>query len=46
MNLGFFMQGVLGIMLGVFYKDLLSIFPLSLLSSTEPFVAFGEFGPR
>ncbi|KAF9548929.1 Plasma membrane permease, mediates uptake of glycerophosphoinositol and glycerophosphocholine [Mortierella hygrophila] len=44
MTLGFFMQGVLGILMGVFYKDLLKKFPLFVVVYGI-FMAFGEFGP-
>ncbi|KAF8945948.1 Plasma membrane permease, mediates uptake of glycerophosphoinositol and glycerophosphocholine [Haplosporangium gracile] len=44
MTLGFFMQGVIGILMGVFYKDLLNKFPLFVVVYGV-FMAFGEFGP-
>ncbi|KAF9436133.1 Plasma membrane permease, mediates uptake of glycerophosphoinositol and glycerophosphocholine [Entomortierella beljakovae] len=45
MALGFFIQGFLGIFMGIFYKRLLeNIFPLFVVLYGV-FMAFGEFGP-
>ncbi|CAO3570478.1 unnamed protein product [Mortierella alpina] len=44
MTLGFFVQGVLGVLMGIWYKDLLSIFPLFVVLYGV-FMAMGEFGP-
>ncbi|GJJ71234.1 hypothetical protein EMPS_03584 [Entomortierella parvispora] len=44
MTLGFFVQGVLGILMGCFYKDLLNKFPLFVVLYGI-FMMFGEFGP-
>ncbi|KAF9403020.1 hypothetical protein BGZ94_004744 [Podila epigama] len=44
MSLGFFCQGVLGILMGVFFKDLLTIFPLFVILYGI-FMMMGEFGP-
>ncbi|KAF9925700.1 Plasma membrane permease, mediates uptake of glycerophosphoinositol and glycerophosphocholine [Linnemannia zychae] len=44
MALGFFAQGVLGILMGAFYKKLLNIFPLFVVLYGI-FMAMGEFGP-
>lgn len=45
MALGFFVQGVLGILTGVWYKDLISILPL-FVNLYDVFLSLGEFGPR
>ncbi|KAF9182409.1 Plasma membrane permease, mediates uptake of glycerophosphoinositol and glycerophosphocholine [Haplosporangium sp. Z 767] len=44
MSLGFFVQGVLGIFMGIFYKKLLDIFPLFVVLYGV-FMMMGEFGP-
>lgn len=44
MATGFLVQGILGIFMGVFYKDLLNIFPLFVVLYGI-FMAMGEFGP-
>ncbi|KAF9956699.1 hypothetical protein BGZ70_009799 [Mortierella alpina] len=44
MTLGFFAQGILGILMGVFYRDLLDIFPLFVVLYGI-FMMMGEFGP-
>ncbi|KAG0050300.1 Plasma membrane permease, mediates uptake of glycerophosphoinositol and glycerophosphocholine [Gryganskiella cystojenkinii] len=44
MTLGFFAQGVLGILMGIFYKRLLDIFPLFVVLYGI-FMMMGEFGP-
>ncbi|GJJ73359.1 hypothetical protein EMPS_05717 [Entomortierella parvispora] len=44
MALGFFSQGVLGILMGVFYRRLLDIFPLFVVLYGI-FMMMGEFGP-
>ncbi|KAF9404191.1 Plasma membrane permease, mediates uptake of glycerophosphoinositol and glycerophosphocholine [Podila epigama] len=44
MTLGFFVQGFLGIFMGIFYKDLLDIFPLFVVLYGF-FMMMGEFGP-
>ncbi|KAG9321524.1 hypothetical protein KVV02_007969 [Mortierella alpina] len=44
MTLGFFVQGVLGVLMGIWYKDLLNIFPLFVVLYGI-FMAMGEFGP-
>ncbi|KAF9201582.1 Plasma membrane permease, mediates uptake of glycerophosphoinositol and glycerophosphocholine [Haplosporangium sp. Z 27] len=44
MALGFFMQGFIGIFMGIWYKDLLKIFPLFVVLYGV-FMMFGEFGP-
>ncbi|KAF9359984.1 Plasma membrane permease, mediates uptake of glycerophosphoinositol and glycerophosphocholine [Mortierella sp. AD094] len=45
MALGFLIQGVLGIFLGVFFKDLLKVLPLFVVLYGI-FMSLGEFGPR
>ncbi|KAG9070041.1 Plasma membrane permease, mediates uptake of glycerophosphoinositol and glycerophosphocholine [Linnemannia hyalina] len=44
MTLGFLLQGVLGILMGIFYKDLLGIFPLFVVLYGV-FLGLGEYGP-
>ncbi|KAF9281753.1 Plasma membrane permease, mediates uptake of glycerophosphoinositol and glycerophosphocholine [Mortierella alpina] len=44
MAFGFLMQGMLGIIMGVFYKDLLNIFPLFVVVYGI-FLMMGEYGP-
>lgn len=44
MALGFFLQGVLGILMGVFYKDLVKILPLFVVLYGI-FLTLGEYGP-
>ncbi|KAG0323496.1 Plasma membrane permease, mediates uptake of glycerophosphoinositol and glycerophosphocholine [Podila horticola] len=44
MALGFFLQGVLGIFMGIWYKDLISILPLFVILYGV-FLSLGEFGP-
>ncbi|KAG0011644.1 hypothetical protein BGZ81_002069 [Podila clonocystis] len=44
MTLGFLTQGVLGIFMGIFFKDLLKIFPLFVVLYGI-FMMMGEFGP-
>ncbi|KAF9146865.1 Plasma membrane permease, mediates uptake of glycerophosphoinositol and glycerophosphocholine [Mortierella sp. GBA39] len=44
MTSGFFLQGVLGILMGIFYKDLLGIFPLFVVLYGV-FLGLGEYGP-
>ncbi|KFH72356.1 hypothetical protein MVEG_02647 [Podila verticillata NRRL 6337] len=44
MTLGFLAQGVLGIFMGIFFKDLLNIFPLFVVLYGV-FMMMGEFGP-
>ncbi|KAF9174931.1 Plasma membrane permease, mediates uptake of glycerophosphoinositol and glycerophosphocholine [Mortierella sp. AD011] len=44
MALGFFIQGFLGIFMGIWYKNLLNIFPLFVVLYGI-FMMFGEFGP-
>ncbi|KAF9918518.1 Plasma membrane permease, mediates uptake of glycerophosphoinositol and glycerophosphocholine [Lobosporangium transversale] len=44
MALGFFCQGVLGIIMGVFYTKLLNVFPLFVVLYGI-FMMMGEFGP-
>ncbi|KAF9988191.1 hypothetical protein BGZ75_009888, partial [Mortierella antarctica] len=44
MAFGFLMQGTLGIIMGVFYKDLLNIFPLFVVVYGV-FLMMGEYGP-
>ncbi|KAF8929817.1 Plasma membrane permease, mediates uptake of glycerophosphoinositol and glycerophosphocholine [Haplosporangium gracile] len=44
MAIGFLVQGILGIFMGVFYKNLLNIFPLFVVLYGI-FMAMGEFGP-
>ena len=44
MALGFFAQGVLGILMGVFYRKLFGIFPLFVVLYGI-FMMMGEFGP-
>ncbi|KAG0025263.1 hypothetical protein BGZ82_010123 [Podila clonocystis] len=44
MTLGFFCQGVLGVVMGIFFKDLLKIFPLFVVLYGV-FMMMGEFGP-
>ncbi|KAG0086816.1 hypothetical protein BGZ93_007605 [Podila epicladia] len=44
MTLGFLVQGVLGIFMGIFFKDLLKIFPLFVILYGF-FMMMGEFGP-
>ncbi|KAG0201825.1 Plasma membrane permease, mediates uptake of glycerophosphoinositol and glycerophosphocholine [Mortierella sp. GBA30] len=44
MAIGFFLQGVLGILLGLFFRDLLGIFPLFVFIYGV-FLMLGEYGP-
>ncbi|KAG0231211.1 Plasma membrane permease, mediates uptake of glycerophosphoinositol and glycerophosphocholine [Actinomortierella wolfii] len=44
MALGFLMQGILGMLLGIFYRRLLEIFPLFVVLYGI-FMMWGEFGP-
>ncbi|KAF9316504.1 Plasma membrane permease, mediates uptake of glycerophosphoinositol and glycerophosphocholine [Podila horticola] len=44
MALGFFLQGVLGILMGIFYKDLVKILPLFVVLYGI-FLTLGEYGP-
>ncbi|KAI9241872.1 MAG: MFS Git1p-related glycerophosphoinositol permease [Podila humilis] len=44
MTLGFFCQGVLGVCMGIFFRDLLKIFPLFVVLYGV-FMMMGEFGP-
>ncbi|KAF9133620.1 hypothetical protein BGW39_009348 [Mortierella sp. 14UC] len=43
-TLGFFLQGVLGILMGIFYRDLTGIFPLFVVLYGV-FLGLGEYGP-
>ncbi|KAF9933038.1 Plasma membrane permease, mediates uptake of glycerophosphoinositol and glycerophosphocholine [Linnemannia zychae] len=43
-TLGFFLQGVLGILMGIFYKQLTGIFPLFVVLYGI-FLGLGEYGP-
>ncbi|KAG0346782.1 Plasma membrane permease, mediates uptake of glycerophosphoinositol and glycerophosphocholine [Podila humilis] len=44
MTLGFLCQGILGVIMGIFFKDLLDIFPLFVVLYGL-FMMLGEFGP-
>ncbi|KAI8604379.1 major facilitator superfamily domain-containing protein, partial [Dissophora ornata] len=44
MTIGFLAQGVLGILMGIWYKNLIEIFPLFVVLYGI-FMMFGEFGP-
>ncbi|KAF9395730.1 hypothetical protein BGX21_009803, partial [Mortierella sp. AD011] len=44
MALGFFIQGILGILMGIWYKDLINILPLFVILYGV-FLSLGEFGP-
>ncbi|KAG0090998.1 Plasma membrane permease, mediates uptake of glycerophosphoinositol and glycerophosphocholine [Podila epicladia] len=44
MALGFFLQGLLGILMGIFYKELVKILPLFVVLYGT-FLSLGEYGP-
>ncbi|KAG0204329.1 hypothetical protein BGX33_008574 [Mortierella sp. NVP41] len=44
MALGFFLQGVLGVLMGIFYRELLVVYPLFVVLYGI-FLGLGEYGP-